>query len=57
MFARTQKIATSRLAQFINQVGLQTRTMATVNTKLPLNTGAKIREHHPAMIKSNRVDN
>lgn len=44
MLARAQKIANSRLSQFANQVGYLTgtRTMATLNTQLPLNTGAKI---------------
>lgn len=44
MLARTQKIASSRLSQLSSQLGLQTRTMATLNTQLPINTGAKIRE-------------
>ena len=35
-------IASSRLTQLSSQIAPQARTMAILNTKLPLNTGAKI---------------
>lgn len=41
MFVRTTRTASSRLSQISNQLPIK-RTMATLNTKLKLNTGAEI---------------
>jgi len=53
MLSRTIKSATSRLTQISNQLSPQARTMATLNTKLPLNTGAEIRMF--ARLKSSKI--
>ncbi|KAL2043466.1 hypothetical protein N7G274_003773 [Stereocaulon virgatum] len=42
MLSRASKIASSRLTHFSSQFTPQARTMATLHTKLPLNTGAEI---------------
>jgi hypothetical protein len=42
MFARTARTASTRLTQFSNQLAIQTRAMATANTRFKLNTGAEI---------------
>lgn len=42
MFSNTTRAATSRLSQLSNQILPQARTMATLNTKFKLNTGAEI---------------
>ena len=53
MFARTSKIASSRLTQlstqFPNQVSRKASTMATLHTKQTLNTGAEIRVIPPSL--------
>ena len=43
MLSRSLRTATSRLNQLASQTTPRARTMATLHTKLPLNTGASIR--------------
>lgn len=42
MTSRTARAASARVSQLANQLTPQTRTVATLNTKFKLNTGAEI---------------
>ena len=55
MFSRTSKFASQRLNQLVSHLLPQTRTMSTLNTKLPLNTGAEIRKFGQLAIQMMRT--